>query len=111
MSDTPDSGESEYPRRDAVIHVPAALAFARAHPPGYDSGNVFLFDPDEPHKSAEQIYREMGARMTDPSAVNHNCPFCVCTMTWDLFRAHMEDCYTRNRKRRTFTGATPEAGD
>ena len=105
----PDQDEM---RRDATIHAPAALAFTRA--PVYDSRNVFLFDPDEPHKSAEQVHKEMGGKMTDPYAVNHNCPFCNRTMAWDLFRTHMEDCYTRNRlvkldiTKRKFAGATPE---
>ena len=100
-----------HPKRDAVIHAAPAFAFTRA--PVFDPRNVFLFDPDEPHKSAEEIAREMGGKLTDPRTMNHNCPLCERTMTWELFRAHMGECYTRNRlvkldiTKRKFAGATP----
>ena len=101
-----------HPKRDAVIHAVTADAFTRA--PVFDPRNIFLFDPDEPHKSAEEIHREMGGTMIDPRTINHNCPFCNRTMAWDLFRVHMEDCYIRNRlvkldiTKRKFAGASPE---
>lgn len=100
-------------KKNAIIRAESAVAFRG---PAYDARNVFLFDPDQPHKDAEQIYREMGGQMLDPYAVNHNCPMCDRTMAWDLFRAHLMPCYRANRltridiTKRKFAGASIEGG-
>lgn len=98
--------------RSALIRAPMAVAFQRA-PVEYRSDNHVLFDPEKPRKSAEDIAREMGGRLTDPYAVNHNCPFCNRTLAWDLFRAHMQPCMRRwfntvDITHRRFAGASTE---
>ena len=86
-------------------------AVARFGFPAFDRQNIFAFDPEQPHKSAEEIYQELGG-MNDPTQMDHNCPFCKRTMAWTLFKAHAEPCMrkwfkTLDITHRKFAGATP----
>lgn len=94
-------------RRDVLIQAPAAKAFLR-----FDRENAFLHDPDEPSIDPNELLRQLGS-MTDPNAVNHNCPFCHETMSWPLFQAHAETCFRKWYKmldpsKRRFAGAKLE---
>ncbi len=81
--------------------------------PRFDRENVFMFDPDRPHETANELAARMGGKLTDPNAMNHNCGYCHKTLSWPIFEAHVEDCYTQwrkvtlNTKHRIFKGATP----
>lgn len=98
-------------KRNARIDAVTAEAFQRAPAPGFRADNLFLHDPEQPHKTAEELYREAGG-MTDPASMDHNCPLCHKTMSWALFQAHAEDCATRWYKtidpsKRFYAGAAP----
>ncbi len=41
----------------------------------FDPSEFMLFDPDQPHKSAEQLAKEQGG-LTDPNEIQWNCPGC-----------------------------------
>lgn len=97
------------PIRSVVIDAATARSAARTPFPDFKQSNLFFLDPDRPKLDPNELLNSLGGRMTDPHAMNHNCPFCHRTMGWDLFRAHMRDCQKRWRRPRSFTGATPEA--
>ena len=84
--------------------------------PRFDRENVFMFDPDRPHETANELAVRMGGNLEDPHKMNHNCGFCHKTMNWELFTRHMAYCHakwrkvTLNTKHRIFTGATPYLG-
>ena len=116
---------TEFVKRSTVIRGAVARSGARAlplhHPeaeetrpfPDFNRRNMFLFDSDRPKEDPNDLLNRMGGRMTDPTAMNHGCPFCNRVMAWALFCSHMEYCFTKWRKtmsvtRRKFTGATPE---
>lgn len=73
--------------------------------------DFFLYDPDKPMDNPDALLRARGGKLTDPRAVNHNCPICNRTMAWDLFQAHARPCYAKWRKvkldisRKVFKGA------
>ena len=102
---------TEHTPRSTVVRA----ATAHATFPKFERSNVFLFDPDQPKEDPNDLLKRMGGRLTDPYAMNHNCPMCSVTMNWELFQVHMEACYRKWRKvklnieRRTFAGATREA--
>ena len=80
--------------------------------PAWEQTNFMVFDPDQPHKSAEQLAAEQGG-LTDPAEVEHNCPGCNKSFTWDIFQAHAIPCYRKWwkvapgwRRHRSFAGAT-----
>lgn len=83
--------------------------------PRFDRENVFMFDPDRPHETANELAARMGSNLEDPHKMNHNCGFCHKTMSWPLFIRHAEYCYakwrkvTLNTRHRIFTGATPHS--
>ena len=56
-----------------------------------------LFDPDQPHKSAETLAQELGG-VTSPTEVEHNCPGCNKSYEWEIFKAHALPCYRKWRK-------------
>lgn len=57
-----------------------------------------LFDPERPEEDPNALLNRMGGRLTDPNAMNHNCPMCNRTLSWLLFRAHLRPCYAKWRK-------------
>ncbi len=81
---------SEHEKRSTTIRAGGRL-------PAWEQKNFMMFDPDQPHKSAEQLAKEQG-RLTDPNEVEHNCPGCDRSMTWDIFQAHALPCYRKWRK-------------
>ena len=95
----------EYPRRDALISPPMARANVRAPKPNeapekisiQNPRHVVMFDPERPNVTADDLLKELGGKMTDPSAMNHNCPFCHKTLQWALFNVHLEPCLNRWR--------------
>ena len=95
-------------RRSARIKA----ATAKATFPAFGSGNFFALDPEQPHETPDEIYQRMGARMMNPAEMDHNCPFCRRTMSWELFQAHAQGCMTRWFKtvdivHRKFAGTGP----
>lgn len=115
-----------YPVRSTVIDVPLIRGNVRAPSPFRDelpegsfamtAQNMFLHDPARPMKDPNELLAELGGRLTS-SGVNHNCPCCNNTMTWELFAAHARDCFRRSFHTlpsgfRVFTGATlsPDEG-
>lgn len=82
-------------KRSTTIHAETAAAVF----PTFSRRNVFLMDPDQPKEDPNDLLNRVHhGQMLDPSAMNHNCPFCNKTMAWDLFTAHAEDCFKRWRK-------------
>jgi hypothetical protein len=79
---------------------------------GFRAQLFALFDPERPQEDPNDLLRRMGGRVTDPNAMNHHCPLCDTTYNWQLFKAHLRDCYRRNRKvrlditRRVFAGGS-----
>ena len=63
----------------------------------FKPSEFMLFDPDEPHKSAEQLAAEQGS-LTDPNEIQWNCPGCNKSFSWEIFNAHALPCYKRWRK-------------
>ena len=54
--------------------------------PNFDRANPFMFDPDRPHETANELAARMGGKLTDPNAMNHNCGYCHKTLSWPIFR-------------------------
>lgn len=102
-------------QRDVTIPAVTAEAVFSAR------ARSMIFDPERPGVDPDQLLSEIkrqGGGMVDPRALNHNCPFCQKTMSWDLFKAHLSPnapgggCLTRwfhtvDITNRRFTGATP----
>lgn len=96
---------------DALIQA----APAKAGPSAFDSlreENFMLFDPDQPHKTANELAEELGG-VTDPNEIEWNCPGCDKNFEWQIFRAHALPCYRKWwrvapgwRRHRSFKGAT-----
>ena len=98
----------EFPKQSVVVQANPAGATQ----PVFTPDNFMLFDPDQPHKSAETLARELGG-VTSPTEVEHNCPGCNKSFEWKVFMAHALPCYEKWRKvapgwRRNvkFSGAT-----
>jgi hypothetical protein len=87
-------------------------ATAQAHFPRFGPATAFLLDTDA--KDPNDIYASQGG-YTDPRSMNHNCPLCERTLSYDLFVAHAQKCFTKwrnvklNITRRTFAGAAPQS--
>jgi len=86
---------------------------AGARQPAFEQTNFMLFDPDQPHKSANELAAENGNRLTDPNEVEHGCPGCNKSFTWEIFKSHALPCYRKWwrvapgwRRHRSFTGAS-----
>ncbi len=95
----------EFERRSTTIRT-------GTNTPAFSQENFMMFDPDQPHKSAEQLAKEQGGT-TDPNEVEHNCPGCNKSFSWDIFKAHAIPCYRKWwkvakgwRRHRSFQGAT-----
>lgn len=99
--------DTRYPVRSATVKAPTALA-------AFQSGNFLLLDPDHPKGDPNELLRQQGGRLNDPRTMNHNCPVCHRTMTWELFKAHFREEYIKWRSvvidvtKRKFPGASPK---
>lgn len=107
MTSTPLDTGSPFPRSTLVNAATAGAKQVAFHP-----GNFMLFDPEQPHKDANQLAAELGG-LTDPNEVQHNCPGCNKSFEWEIFKAHALPCYRKWwkvaagwRKHRSFKGAT-----
>ena len=93
------------PRSARVLALGPSLAFKRE--------NFLLLDPEAPLADPNELLAKQGGRLDDPRTMNHNCPSCGRTMTWDLFRAHALPCYRKWRRvklditKRVFQGGGP----
>ena len=65
--------------------------------PAFHPENFMVFDPDQPHKSAEQLAAEQGG-LTNPNEMLHNCPGCNKSFSWAIFKVHALPCYKKWRK-------------
>lgn len=82
-----DVRTGEVLRQDVTVQTPPATAVV-------DALRGMLYDPDRPQLDPNDLLRELG-RVIDPDSMNHNCPFCGKTMSWQLFIAHLVPCVTK----------------
>jgi len=78
-------------RLDARIQNMAAAAYVRGGVPNLTEAFTVL-DPAQPLKDPDELLKDLHGNMKDPSAIDHNCPFCDTTMRWELFLAHLRPC-------------------
>jgi hypothetical protein len=100
--------DQQFPKRNVRINV------TRPGAPAWKLDNFFLLDPENPLMDPNELLKLRKGHMADPDSMNHNCPCCNLTLSWDMFKAHWRGCYISWRKvrlditKRKFAGASLE---